>query len=510
MLKLILKIAFIFALTSNFGCQNIGLQPTTMHKKNQENKNRNISSQEDFNTQADVDQVDPQNEITFNNLMNEQTDQAKVERFQKFLKRNLNVFIISEELLINFDHQLNQLHNKSNLTEADILSFNEYRFKMNIAWILHERKMHQFTDLYEILLNEANDDRSNYYQPSIKLLNNLNDWLKDTTNSQNKILLASLHTLSLELESVSYDAKLKNSKNMILDLNSFSTLNKKTILEARKQVLQQISTREKNEIDAFIEKKWSAHKANILQNIEDEYTAYDLSVNDFKNRLPNAADNLEPDSGPLGHVSGNRFSKGSWAITYDDGPHPTHTQAIYKNLQATSTKATFFWLSQNISKYQAIVKQAGDLGFSRASHSFSHANLPTLSQKGLNREINEALDVFQNVIGKPATLFRCPYGACGKSGSTIRQMIAKRNALEVIWNVDTLDWQDKNPDTIFDRAKKQVNMLGRGIVLFHDIHSQSVIASDKLIRYMKTQKGTQIKLLTELITESRGKEYLSP
>ena len=143
---------------------------------------------------------------------------------------------------------------------------------MNIAWILHERKMHQFTDLYEILLNEANNDRSNYYQPSIKLLNNLNDWLKDTTNSQNKILLASLHTLSLELESVSYEAKLKNSKNMILDLNSFSTLNKKIILEAHKQVLQQVSTREKNEIDDFIEKKEATFNGNFIYIVNDFYT----------------------------------------------------------------------------------------------------------------------------------------------------------------------------------------------------------------------------------------------
>ena len=69
-------------------------------------------------------------------------------------------------------------------------------------------------------------------------------------------------------------------------------------------------------------------------------------------------------------------------------------------------------------------------------------------------------------------------------------MIAALNMVHVYWNVDTLDWQDNDPDSIVARAQKQMKALGHGIVLFHDVHPQSVTASKKLIEWSKTFNGT--------------------
>ena len=60
--------------------------------------------------------------------------------------------------------------------------------------------------------------------------------------------------------------------------------------------------------------------------------------------------------------------------------------------------------------------------------------------------------------------------------------------LHVHWNVDRLDWQDKNPQSIFERSKKQIDLRGKGIVLFHDVHPQSVEAVKLLLPYMKSKK----------------------
>jgi peptidoglycan/xylan/chitin deacetylase (PgdA/CDA1 family) len=78
------------------------------------------------------------------------------------------------------------------------------------------------------------------------------------------------------------------------------------------------------------------------------------------------------------------------------------------------------------------------------------------------------------------------------------------------WNVDTLDWQDRNANSIFERTKKQVDILGRGIILFHDIHPQSVQAVKLLIPYMKKVKDTQIKPLKSIISIVREKSFESP
>lgn len=144
-----------------------------------------------------------------------------------------------------------------------------------------------------------------------------------------------------------------------------------------------------------------------------------------------------------------------------------------------------------------------------ASHSMSHANLPTLNAQKLEVEISDAATLFHKIVGERPTLFRCPYGACGPMGSAIREVIAKNNMLHVHWNVDTLDWQDKNPQSIFERSKKQIELRGKGIVLFHDVHPQSVEALKILIPYMKSKKYRIISL-PQMVTEIREEKFDSP
>ena len=80
--------------------------------------------------------------------------------------------------------------------------------------------------------------------------------------------------------------------------------------------------------------------------------------------------------------------------------------------------------------------------------------------------------------------------------------------LHVFWNVDTLDWQDKDPASILARAKKQMQANGHGVILFHDIHPQSVEASKKLLEWSKTLKGTSDEIrwvtLPEIVDEMNG------
>ena len=54
-----------------------------------------------------------------------------------------------------------------------------------------------------------------------------------------------------------------------------------------------------------------------------------------------------------------------------------------------------------------------------------------------------------------------------------------------------------------------MELRNRGIVLFHDIHSQSVIALGLLTDYIK-KKGYVVKPLPTIIGEVREKSYASP
>ncbi len=132
------------------------------------------------------------------------------------------------------------------------------------------------------------------------------------------------------------------------------------------------------------------------------------------------------------------------------------------------------------------------MGCERASHSFSHTNLAKAGEKGLEHEIVDAIRVFETQVGKKPTMFRCPYGSCGARG---RELISQNGMIHIFWNVDSLDWQDKNPESIKERVISQMKVQRRGVILFHDIHPQSLAASHMILDYIREHK-TDLKLVT--------------
>lgn len=446
--------------------------------------------------------VEEKHRQTFLSLINE-PEATRLARVQKFMDRQRTFFFIAYEMLSEFDQKLDFLYRKIEarelITAEEFQQFNEIRFKNLIAWEFSERNLHEMLDLYQMALESKNDKSSPYNEKSQEIIKKTKAWFAEGFEKGDK---GAVIQLAEHFEAVNDLVLAANKKAQVPSLKKYTSMKPEERAKAAQQSLKFALARKKEGFDYFVNKEWEDFRRKREQ--EKLYPEIDEA------RTPQALDTLEPDPGPNGHVTGNRFPKGKWALTFDDGPHPTHTQGVLDMLKATGVHATFFWLTQNMNKYPEFAKKAGDLGYSRASHSYSHQNLPTLKPAVLNHEVNEALDDFQKIVGRPATLFRCPYGACGGNGSKIRQMIAGRNALEIFWNVDTLDWQDKNPDSVFQRAKKQVDVLGRGIILFHDIHPQSVIASRLLVEYIKSKPELKIAPLKDLIGEARGKEYSSP
>jgi peptidoglycan/xylan/chitin deacetylase (PgdA/CDA1 family) len=198
-----------------------------------------------------------------------------------------------------------------------------------------------------------------------------------------------------------------------------------------------------------------------------------------------SSDVIYPNTSSAGNITGNSFPAKTWSITYDDGPSPTETPKVLKNLQDRGLKATFFMLAAQVKKPN-IGKLVVEADMDIACHSYDHKQLGKSSTPEiLNHQIGAAKKLIETNLGKDIKLFRLPYGA-GTSAANVRSKIAAHNMIHVFWNVDTLDWQDKNPDSILARTKKQMAASSKnsGIVLFHDIHKQSVTASAMLMDYM--------------------------
>ena len=219
---------------------------------------------------------------------------------------------------------------------------------------------------------------------------------------------------------------------------------------------------------------------------------------------------IYPSAGPAGNITGSSFPKGTWALTYDDGPGKT-TPGVIKNLKDHHLSATFFMLSEQIDQSKPLQSYAKEEfeNFETASHSYSHPQMPKLSAKAQHKEIEGAAQIYERVLGVRPRYFRLPYGA-GVSIPSVREKIAKSCMVHVFWNVDTLDWQDKNPTSIKERTIKQIENLGRGVILFHDIHPQSVIASEMIMTYFQNQqkqapeKKIRLVTLSEITDELNG------
>lgn len=205
-------------------------------------------------------------------------------------------------------------------------------------------------------------------------------------------------------------------------------------------------------------------------------------------------------SGP-GNIYGNTFPKGAWALTFDDGPLSPQTGTVLKNLKKHDVKATFFVLSQQITRenckgigprimksrpgrvYPELVLQEQADGHSVASHSYYHSQSSKATPDELRCEVVTSGDKFKSILGVRPAYFRLPYGE-GVSSRKVRKWIADAGMVHVHWTVDTLDWNDKDPESIYRRTLSQMKS-GRGIILFHDVHAQSVIASEKVMAYLK-------------------------
>lgn len=417
--------------------------------------------------------------------------------------------------MYDFDNELDRLvkvkRTKGKLEAADVDAINKIHIRLRIAWIISERNRDELADLYLMTLKTrlANDTNVNQDQltKTNLILSQIPMWLHGwwTQNYRSGVI-----ALAQDLADVNEEFIKNNPQGAkyVIDFSPYTKLTKKQLHLAYTEGKNQKLRYKFEKISKFIEKTAQKQFDDEMEESKPDDTMSPLFETE-ESRKTSALDTLEPNAGELGHMSGRLVPENSWAMTFDDGPHETLTEEMMKTLIANKVPATFFMLSQNIKLYPQLVQQMKDLGFYRASHSMTHANLPTLKTAQLETEITGAAEVFTQIVGESPTLFRCPYGACGPMNSEIRQIIAKNNLLHVQWTVDPLDWQDKNPQSIFDRTRKQIELRPKGIILFHDVHPQSVEAVKLLLPYMNSKKFHMM-ALPKMITEIRGTEFTSP
>lgn len=166
---------------------------------------------------------------------------------------------------------------------------------------------------------------------------------------------------------------------------------------------------------------------------------------------------------PLGSINGSRRPSNAVALTFDDGPDPYVTPKLLDLLLARRSTATFFVLSDSVSRHPDLVIRMVTEGHEVALHADCHRRFTADSVRVARRRMVSAREVIESVSGVPVRLFRPPFGA----QTLTTYILARVSGLDVVvWGPFAEDWVDGEPESVAARGLQ--SLVGGDVVLLHD------------------------------------------
>ena len=214
-----------------------------------------------------------------------------------------------------------------------------------------------------------------------------------------------------------------------------------------------------------------------------------------KQKAPTPAKKTEPRN------SGGVDCANCVAITYDDGPG-AETNRLLDKLKAKNAHASFMVLAPSAEQHPELLKRMKAEGHTIGNHTKSHRQLNTLSYEQVSQEIDAGNAAIKKATGQGTRWVRPPYGA---TNATVDQVTRDKGASQALWDVDTVDWKDRNSEHVCSSAVQGAR--AGSIVLMHDIHPTTVDAADCVIDGLRAKGLEPVSLDRLLRTPAAGKRY---
>ena len=203
----------------------------------------------------------------------------------------------------------------------------------------------------------------------------------------------------------------------------------------------------------------------------------------------------EPKKKYPNEITGMELPPKTLLLTFDDGPHPRYTDQILAILKKYKLEAVFFQVGRNLGAFEkdgnvkwtaasAASYRVIQEGSTLANHSYSHPLLTRLNPAAYTQEIESTDALLRDIEKGDPPLFRPPYGAANQA---IADFVASQKMKMMLWNIDSMDWADPIPKSIAQRVFDRIAQVGRGIILFHDIHPRAAAVLPELIETLESQ-----------------------
>jgi peptidoglycan/xylan/chitin deacetylase (PgdA/CDA1 family) len=173
-------------------------------------------------------------------------------------------------------------------------------------------------------------------------------------------------------------------------------------------------------------------------------------------------------------------SAGYVGLTFDDGPSAT-TPQLLTALRTAGLRATMFNQGNNaLARPDQVWAERGAKMWI-GNHSYTHPHLTQLDQPTRFQEITSTQWVLTDLLGKAPTLFRPPFG---ETDAAVRADEDRAGLLEVLWTVDSEDWNGNTVEGIVARA---ATLQPGGIILMHDWPANTIAAIPQIAAGLKAR-----------------------
>ncbi|WUH92028.1 polysaccharide deacetylase family protein [Streptomyces sp. NBC_00433] len=161
-------------------------------------------------------------------------------------------------------------------------------------------------------------------------------------------------------------------------------------------------------------------------------------------------------------------------LTFDDGPSNDHTPALLNALKQNGLRATVFNEGQYAASYPSQVQAEVNAGMWVGNHSYTHPHLIQESQSQIDSEVSRTQQAISSAGGGTPKLFRPPYG---ETNSTLQSVESKYGLTQVIWDIDSQDWNGASVDAI---VSANARLQNGQIILMHEWPANTLAAIPRI------------------------------
>ncbi|OGR82844.1 MAG: hypothetical protein A2901_03955 [Elusimicrobia bacterium RIFCSPLOWO2_01_FULL_54_10] len=187
------------------------------------------------------------------------------------------------------------------------------------------------------------------------------------------------------------------------------------------------------------------------------------------------------------------------AFTFDDGPHPGHTERLLQVLRAAKVRATFFVVGRQVELFPEILKLIAKDGHEIGNHTYSHPDMRTLEPAAIAEELAKTEKLVFAVTGRKMKYFRPPGGRYNPSVVAA----AKTQGYEmVLWSV--LPEDHARPPASVIRSRVLSTAKGGGIVLMHSGVENTLESLPGIIAALR-DRGYKFKTVSQMRSDPHPK-----